>query len=303
MVQSMTGYASAIVDIPIKDNDKLSLSLHIKSLNSRYFEATCKVPYLLNNLEVATHKILKKHLHRGHVYLTIKIQNGLAKQSVVPSLATIQGYLKAITTIKKECKISEDISLQTLLQLPNILQIEEEALSKKAEELILKEIEILTEQLIKTRIAEGKNLAKDIKAQTTTILKKLATIKIVSAKILKEKKASLDTIMNELQRFNETEQSANQCLLETQKTSLLTELEKMDIHEEIVRASSHLETVKELLTTDQIIKGKKLDFILQELNRETNTIASKCSNFEISSLTIDIKAELEKCREQAQNIV
>ena len=303
MVQSMTGYASAIVDIPIKGNDKLSLSLHMKSLNSRYFEATCKVPYLLSNIEVNIHKTLKKLLHRGHVYLTIKIQHGLAKHSVIPSLATIQGYLKAIKTIKKECNIAEDISLQTLLQLPNILQIEEEALSKKAENIILEEIEKLTEQLVATRNNEGKHLEKDLITQITTISKKLAKIKTVSAKLYKEKKATLDKVITDLQSFNDDEESTNQCLLETQKSSLLTELEKIDIHEEIVRATSHLENIQHWLTADQSTKGKKLDFILQELNRETNTIASKCSDFEISSLTIDIKAELEKCREQAQNIV
>ncbi|MBM17638.1 MAG: hypothetical protein CL947_01050 [Epsilonproteobacteria bacterium] len=303
MVQSMTGYASSIIEIPIKEQERLSLSISIKSLNSRYFEATCKVPYLLANIDVSIQRILKQKLHRGHVYITVKIQHDTLKHSVVPSLSTVKGYLKAIKTIKDECKINDAVSLQSILQLPNILQVAEEALTQKTEKAILKEIEGIADQLIKTRKTEGKILVGDITTQIKIIAKKLTEIEKASLKAAVEKKQELNTVISKLQTFSPEELCTNKCLLENQKTVLLSELEKIDINEEIVRANSHITTILEWLKSESDTKGKKLDFILQELNRETNTIASKCSSFTISSRSIDIKAALEKCREQAQNIV
>ena len=303
MTQSMTGYASSIIDIAINKEEKMSVSVHIKSLNSRYFEANCKVPYLLHNTEVAFQKILKQKLHRGHVYLSIKVQSDNIKHAVIPSLQTVQGYLQAITTIKKECNIKEDVSLQNLLQLPNILQVEEEALSKKTEQLIIDEVSKIIDQLVHARKTEGKVLVQDIKAQLSTVGKKLTLIKKASAKAIKDKKQELDTVIAKLQSFAEDDACSNKCILETQKSILITELEKIDINEEVVRAQAHLKNITNWLASDQETKGKKLDFILQEVNREINTIASKCSNFTISSLAIDIKSELEKSREQTQNIV
>ena len=233
----------------------------------------------------------------------MKIQHDTVKHSVMPSMPTVKGYIKAIKTIKDECKIDDHLSLQSLLQLPNILQIEEESLTQKTEKLILQEIGKLADQLITTRNSEGKVLATDIKQQTAVIEKKLTEIDKASQAVAKEKKQELDSVITQLQSFSPEELCTNKCLLENQKTVLLSELEKIDINEEIIRAQSHIKTISQWLKSTNATKGKKLDFILQELNRETNTIASKCSNFTISSLSIDIKAALEKCREQAQNIV
>lgn len=303
MVQSMTGYASAVVEVPIKGDEKLSLSIHIKSLNSRYFEATCKLPYLLGNLEVALQRNLKQKLHRGHVYISVKVQLDTLQHDIVPSIPTVKGYLKAINEIKDECKLTEDVRLDSILKLPNILQVEEEALSKKTETLILQEIDKISDQLIATRITEGKALVKDLKQQIFSITKHLNAIKKASGKAAKDKKSDLDGVIAKLQSYSKEDLCTTKCILENQKANLISELEKIDINEEIVRAHAHLKTIATWSTAKQDIKGKKLDFILQELNREINTIASKCSNFTISTLAIDIKSELEKCREQAQNIV
>lgn len=303
MIQSMTGYASAIINIPIHEHEKLSLSIQIKSLNSRYFEVTSKIPYLLTDLDVAIQKLLKQKLHRGHVYITIKIQQDALKHSVVPALSTIQGYIDAITMIKKECHIKEDISLQTLLGLPNIFQTEEESLSKTTEPILLQELETVIDQLIAMRVSEGNVLKKDILDQINIVAQKLILIKDASTQTALQKKQELDSVISQLQIFKPEDVGTDKCLLENQKASLLSELEKIDIHEEVVRAQSHLVSITEWLQVKEVTKGKKLDFILQELNREINTIASKCSHFTISSLAIDIKSELEKCREQTQNIV
>lgn len=303
MTQSMTGFSSEIVEIAINSTEKLSLSLHLKSLNSRYFEATCKLPYIINNLEVLIHRILKKKLERGHVYLTIKVQQDSTKHSVIPSLTTISGYMDAIKTIQKTCNLKEEVSLATLLQLPNILHVEEEILNSKTEEKILAAIENLADSLIVTRKTEGKILADDINSHVKEIAKKLVLIKKASLKAIVIKKKELEELITKLQLSVNQELSVDNCLLENQKITLLAELEKIDINEETVRAASHVKSIIQLLEQDALSKGKKLDFTMQELNRETNTIASKCSQISISSLTIDIKADLEKAREQAQNIL
>lgn len=188
MIQSMTAYASAIIEVPIKEHEKLTLSVNIKSLNSKYFEATCKVPYLLNALEVSLHKLLKNKLHRGHIYITIKIQQDTLKSQVIPSMKTVHGYLNAIKKIQKECDIQETVSLQTLLQLPHILQIEEEDISTKTQDIIIEKIDSIVDGLIQARIQEGSHLAHDILNQISIITKKIAEIKEISEKIYQEKK-------------------------------------------------------------------------------------------------------------------
>ncbi|OGB86015.1 hypothetical protein A3J41_02375 [candidate division TM6 bacterium RIFCSPHIGHO2_12_FULL_38_8] len=303
MIQSMTGFASKIVEIPLSKTEKLSLSLHLKTLNSRYFEATCKLPYLLSHCEVAIQRILKRTLDRGHVYLFVKVQHDATRHVVIPSKTTILQYLQAIHQIQNICKIKEPVTLASLLALPNIFQIEEETVSGTAEEKVLQAIEILAEELIATRVSEGKVLEQDIALHIKAVMKKLELVDKASLKVSKEKKESLNLLISKLQTKDTEQISVEQCMLENQKVTLLAELEKIDIHEEIVRAHAHAKNIISMLKDKNVAKGKKLDFTLQELNREINTIASKCSHAQISSLTIDMKTDVEKAREQAQNIL
>lgn len=303
MAQSMTGFASKIVEIPLSKTEKLSLSLHLKTLNSRYFEITCKLPSLLNHTEVSMHRILKKMLERGHVYLTVKVHHDSTRHVVIPSETILQDYLIAINKIQKICKIKEPVSLSTLLTLPNIFQIEEESLNSSAEEKILKAIDGLAQDLIKTRESEGAVLVADINDHIQSLLKKLQKAEKLSAQVSKEKRTELDRVMKKIQPAGDGERSVEQCMFDNQKLTLLAELEKIDIHEEIIRATLHGKNIIKILKDSEASKGKKLDFTLQELNREINTIASKCSHGEISTLTIDMKADVEKAREQAQNIL
>lgn len=301
----MTGFASSIVEIALSKKEKLSLSIHLKSLNSRYFEMTCKLPYLLTNLEVAIHRALKKKLERGHVYLTVKIQYDATQPTVViPAINTIKEYLKAIESIKSECKIKDAVNLSTVLQLPNILQVEDMSLNNANEDAILQAFISVADQLIVTRQSEGKVLAKDIETNIKDVLKNLVQIEKQSQKAFTKKKKEIDTVLQKLDKFQEQDTSVDKVILDQQKIILLSELEKIDINEEIVRATAHIKNIQELIKDKkQITLGKKLDFTLQELNREINTIASKCCDSSISSLTIDIKTDIEKAREQAQNIL
>jgi uncharacterized protein (TIGR00255 family) len=308
MILSMTGFATSTVEIPLSNNGNMLLSISIKSLNSRYFEMTCKIPSIFSNLEVQIQRILQKQLHRGHVSLHIKILNTESLyNSVKPSLQTIASYFDAIGIIQHEFNIQEQITLAQILQLPNALQAEELQLNESTEQLILHAIMQTAESMIETQKEEGLQLARDIKEQLASMAINIAQIQKLSIINIQEKKELLTHIMTQLAAFEPltgTEQkSTEQCLLEAKKTTLMYEIEKIDINEETVRFNSHLNNVTLQFDLQDPLKGKKLDFTIQELNREINTIASKCSNIAISSLAIDIKSQLEKAREQAQNII
>ena len=303
MTQSMTGFASKVVEISISATEKLSLSLHLKALNSRYFETTCKLPYLLNHCEVSIHRILKKKLERGHIYLVVKVQQDPTKHVAIPAKKTIEQYLTAIHEIQKMCNITEPVSLSTILSLPNVFQVEENMLEGSVEDKILQAIESLADDLILTRESEGIVLAKDVILHIKSMMKKLQDVGKKSLKVSKEKKELLSEVLEKLQQDLEAVISVERCALEASKNVLLLELEKIDIHEEIVRATSHAKNILLLISNKELSKGKKLDFTLQELNREINTIASKCSDSAISALTIEMKSDIEKAREQVQNIL
>lgn len=303
MIQSMTGYASAIVEIPLSAQEKLSLSIHIKALNSRYFEILCKLPYVLTDFEIALQKLLKQKLQRGNIYLTIKIQHSTSTHEIIPNVATIRAYLQAIATIKTTCHINDELNLATLLQLPNIFQVEEEPLQKTLEPLLINQVHTIVEQLIAMRLQEGAVLKHDLLDQMLGIQAKTLKIQETSNQVLTDKKEQLDSIITAINTKNSDIKSTQDHLQEQHKMALLADLEKMDIHEELIRAQAHIAAFINYLHSAQDNYGKKLDFILQELTREINTMTAKCSDVTISSLAIDIKAALEKCREQTQNIV
>ncbi|MBP6870222.1 DUF1732 domain-containing protein [Candidatus Babeliales bacterium] len=316
MILSMTGFATSTVEIPLSNTEKMNLSISIKSLNSRFFEMSCKLPSLLSNLEVPMQRILQKQLHRGHVSLHIKIINSESlNEPIKPALQTIQNYLDAIATIRTNFKLQDQVTLAQILQLPHALQSQELDLNELMENSILQAIQELGVKLIETQEKEGLQLAHDIQAQLASMTIKIEQIKILSQQLIKEKKEALTEIMTQLAAIESSSaqdlhgqtikevKTTEQCLLEAKRTTLMYEVEKIDINEETVRFNSHLQNVMVQMQSADPIKGKKIDFIVQELNREINTIAAKCSHIGISSLAIDIKAELEKAREQAQNII
>jgi len=306
MILSMTGFATSTAEIALSNKGTMILSMSIKSLNSRFFEINCKLPSALSNLEISIQKTLQKQLHRGHVFLHIKIVNQeLLQESIIPSINTIQNYLDAINIIQEKFNLQDKVTLSQILQLPNALQNEEMQLNEEIESAIIQAVHELSLQLIATQKVEGAQLEVDIKEQISSMHGKIVKIKDLSVELIKEKKDALTKIMSALLEFpaEQEQKSQEQCLLETKKSTLLYEIEKIDINEETVRFNSHLVNLTSQFQSQETVKGKKIDFIIQELNREINTIAAKCSNISISSLAIDIKSELEKAREQAQNII
>jgi uncharacterized protein (TIGR00255 family) len=296
MVMSMTGFGTSTLSIPIKDTP-LYITLSLKTLNSRFFESTCKLPYSLTELETIALKLFKAKLFRGTIFFNVHVHNpSILKGTVIPSLNMIKHYLAGIETIKKDTHIQGTITLHDLITLPNIFEIPEEMLPKESIEIIVQEINKLLEIVVESRKQEGQSLLKDLEQRLHLMQNHIAHIESRAQVVLVEKKQTISTTLAALP-YQEAENREQHLLM------LYTQLDKIDIHEEIVRFKTHLEHFDRALHTSEQEKGKKLDFILQEMFREVNTMNAKCNDSAISQAAISIKVELEKAREQVQNIV
>jgi len=292
----MTGFGSARESIFIGKGGKVIFAVEIKSLNSRFFEVACKLPAALNSLEIKVTDFLKKKLIRGRIYLTVRTsEDSSIFQTVAPNLSLIKDYVLASNKIKNEFNLKGDLSVAELLNLPNIFISEEKVISSKTELQILKLIEKSTDLLIKTRAEEGNNLKKDLEKFFSISAKKMSKIKKLFIKMMAEKKEAIKKVLLMTQQGDEG--------AKLKLDELYSTVSKIDVSEEITRFDSHLKSIKSLLKDKSVTKGKRLDFILQELVRELNTINAKSSSYDISALAVDIKVELEKAREQVQNIV
>lgn len=297
MIQSMTGFANKTIELFPSEEEKISLAISLKSLNSRFFEANCKLTYALSHLETKLIKTLKKKLRRGNVYLVVHVSGPRQLRGAVePSLKIVESYINAINQIKEKFNIQGDASISDIVDLPNVFGTSDQQLDETSEQKILATINELIEQVIEARNQEGVELKKDIDQRVAHMEKEMDAVEITFKKAMEEQKQKVHETLKEL----EDDESK---FADIQKNALYVLLDKMDINEEIVRFKSHLQNLKEHLASDQVEKGKRLDFTLQELGREINTIAAKSVSADMGSHAINIKVELEKVREQVQNIV
>lgn len=293
----MTGFASKTLLFTIDQETKVNMTINLKTLNSRFFEVTAKLPYSLGNLETVIIKRLKTKLHRGQVYITIHVDSStLFKGSVKPSMPTISGYLEALDLITQKFNLSGTVTINDLINLPNIFTTEEKEIDDEKQQLLLATIDELADTVTEVRLKEGQELYKDFFQRLTILSKAIVDIETTSAQVIERKRTAIQEALAE-SSLEDT------VLAETRKNALYLALDKMDINEEIVRFKTHLTSLKNLLDSTMIEKGKQIDFTLQECGREINTIAAKCSDAVIGSMAITIKVELEKMREQTQNII
>jgi uncharacterized protein (TIGR00255 family) len=296
MVLSMTGFSSKMVTVRLKAGGSVTLQVELKTLNSRFFETTCKLPGSLSYLEVPIISRLKEKLVRGRVYLSVRvIGEGALQESVIPSLKVVSGYLDAAKQFKKEFSIKGDVEVSDIMNLPYVFSFERSSMDKKDESTVMKVMDEVCEQLIKARRAEGNNLLVDLEKRFDLCASHIEQIKKLFKPLMEVQKKRVTSVLALIQEGDKE--------AESQIGDLYSTLNKIDIQEEITRFKSHLKEVKKLLVAKQIEKGRRLDFLLQELTREINTITAKCSGVDISPVAVDVKVELEKIREQAQNIV
>lgn len=297
MIHSMTGFATKTITLTSTDMNSSNVVIILRSVNARFFETNFRLPLPLSSLEIEFDKRLKKRLYRGNISLSVHMANpSIFKGTVVPALKVVDGYIRAINTIKSEYALQDPITLGHLLPLPNIFSLEDHTIDEATKALFLSHIDNLIDELTKARQQEGASLLIDIEQRINAMTSEITTIETLAHSLVEHQKNKINETLKELQGDENT-------LADMRKNALFTLLDKIDIHEEIVRFQSHLKSIKKQLTTPGIEKGKKLDFTLQELAREINTITAKCSDASMSTHAINIKVDIEKVREQIQNIV
>ena len=300
MLLSMTGFATLSTTIHVGEQH-IPITISIKSLNGRFFDCQCRMTSALHHLETTIVKIAKKALARGTVTISIHTDpNAFSNNSLALVHASVSAYKTAAQTLTFQYNIANDLSANTLLALPYVFETIEVPLEAVADEQIIQELIKILAVLDAERIAEGAALAKDFFSQIEQLQKHIDQVALDIIDVMETKKQLLITNISPLISTKDPEQKELELLYQVVQQNI----DRLDIHEEIVRFKTHLILLQETIQAEHSNEhGKKIDFILQELFREVNTISAKSNDTRISSRAIDIKSIIEKCREQAHNIV
>ena len=288
----MTGFGRSEV---VTDERKITLEL--KSVNHRYLDLSIKMPKKLSFLEGSIRNLMKTYIQRGKVdvYITYEdytINNGTLKYN--KELAA--EYIACLKQIQQDFDLDYDIKVSTLSRYPDILTMEEQSVDEEELWSILEPpVREACEKFVQTRTQEGHNLEKDLLEKLDGLDKKVTRIEERSPEVVNAYRTKLEAKVSEL--LEDTQIDDNRIAAEVILFS-----DKICNDEETVRLHSHVKNMKKMLTTETEGIGRKLDFMAQEMNREANTILSKSSDMDISDIAIDLKTEIEKIREQIQNI-
>ena len=291
MVSSMTGYGRGET---VKEN--ISVVVELRSVNHRYFEFSCRVPRGYVFLEDKLKTFCQQRITRGKVDLFLTLDVTASDNVVVEinhSLAS--GYVNAIKELSETYEINDGFSAVTLARFPDIFTVKSQALDEDNVWSVVEEaVSLALDGFTAMRAKEGKKLYDDVKSRVETILEKVAFVEERSPETVKAYREKLETRIREM--LADATVDEGRLLTETAIFA-----DKVAVAEETVRLRSHIKQLMELLESN-IAVGRKLDFIVQEMNREANTIGSKAQDIEIAHTVVDIKAEIEKIREQIQNI-
>ena len=291
MVKSMTGYGRARSTIHGRD-----ITVEIRSVNNRYLDCSIKMPRVYIFAEDAMKALVQKTVSRGKVDVFVTIDTVEAAGTAVRADAALAGaYLQAIRSLGEQYGLPEDVSALSLARMPDVLTVTR---ADEDLEAVSGDICSVLEEALSAyqtmRSVEGEKLAADIAGRLDTIEVLTGKVEARSPQTVAEYRRKLMERMNEVLASTTIDESR-----------ILTEAalfaDKVAVDEETVRLRSHLSQLREMLRSDVPV-GRKLDFLIQEVNRESNTIGSKCSNLEIARWVVDLKAEVEKIREQVQNI-
>ena len=291
MARSMTGFGRAQ-----SETDTLFVSVELKSVNHRYFELYSRVPRTYGFLDEKIKTYLQGRVARGKIECNVTIEAMDSDDVVVKvnhSLA--KAYVDALTDLSETYGLKSDISVSTLTRFPDVLSVHKEEADEDAIwEAVKGVLEAATDNFIAMREREGLKLRDDICGRADAILEKVAFVESRSPETVREYNEKLKARIAEL--LGDTTVDEARLL---QEAAIYAD--KVAVDEETVRLRSHIEQLKDMFSADEAI-GRKMDFLVQEINREANTIGSKASDFEINKVVVDIKAEVEKIREQVQNI-
>ena len=291
MIKSMTGFGRCEIQ-----NGSRKFTVELKSVNHRYLDVNIRMPKKLNFFETAIRTLLKSYANRGKVDIFITYEDLSQSQvSVKYNAALAAEYLRYLRQMEEEFGLENDVRVSTLSRYPEVFTMEEQ--SEDEEELWngLKEaLEGAFGQFVETRKAEGENLKKDILSKLDFLETEIVFVEERSPQIVAEYRAKLEEKMKELLADTQIEDSRI-------AAEVILFADKICTDEEVVRLKSHIRHMRATLEEKEGI-GRKLDFIAQEMNREANTILSKANDLEVSDRAISLKTEVEKIREQIQNI-
>lgn len=289
MIRSMTGFGRGKYSIEGRE-----YTVEIKSVNNRYCDINVKLPRNISYLEEKIKEQVKQRVSRGKIDIFISFYNNSTKgRKITFNNELAETYIAELRKIAEKNNIYQDIQVTDISKFPDVLSIENE----EDEELIWNELKIpLLEALdsfAEMRKKEGEKLYKDLDTRIDIVEEKVKIISDNSTRLIKDYAVKLEERIKEL--LNTADIDQNRIAMET-----VIYADKSSVEEEVTRLNSHISQFRELLECDVV--GKKLDFLIQEMNRETNTIGSKSGSIDITNIVIDIKTELEDIREQIQNI-
>lgn len=291
MIKSMTGFGRSEI---VKGNRKISVE--IKSVNHRYLEAGIKMPKKLNVFESRMRDLLKMYATRGKIDIFINYEDDSESQVNLKFNQNIADeYMAIFNNMSEKYNLKNDMTVGGLARFPEVITMDE--VQEDEEELwhfIEEAMKAALEQFVNTRILEGENLKKDLLGKLDHMEELVAFVEKRSPEIMKEYRSKLESKVKELLGDTTIDESRI-------ATEVIIYADKICVDEETVRLRSHIEHARKCLNEDGGI-GRKMDFIAQEMNREANTTLSKANDIEISNAAIDLKTEIEKVREQIQNI-
>ena len=291
MIKSMTGYGRAVETVNGRE-----FTVELRSVNNRYLDCSVKLPRSVSFAEEAVKQAVKQSVSRGKVdvFITIKSENS-DDTKITLNTSVLEGYLAAMRQMVTEFQVRDDISVSTVSRLPEVFSVEKPEVD---EEQLLADLMSVLQKALEgynaMRCTEGAALDADLRSRGETILSLVEQVEKGNAQTVVDYRARLYAKLQEVLSNTAIDESR-----------ILTEAaifaDKVAVDEETVRLRSHLKQMNTMLSGGGAV-GRKLDFLLQEMNREANTIGSKCTDVRLARIVVDIKAELEKIREQTQNI-
>ena len=291
LIKSMTGYGRAVETVNGRE-----FTVELRSVNNRYLDCSVRLPRLLSFAEDSVKQAVKRSISRGKVDVFISVRSeGGEETKVTLNSAVLEGYLAAMRQMVSDYGVQDDISVSAVSRLPDVFLVEKPEVD---EEQLLADLMSVVNKALEgydaMRRTEGEALDRDLRSRGQTILELVAQVEQGNAQTVIDYRTRLENKLREVLENTAIDESR-----------ILTEAaifaDKVAVDEETVRLRSHLQQMNTMLTTGGAV-GRKLDFLLQEMNRETNTIGSTCTDVRLARIVVDIKAELEKIREQTQNI-
>ena len=291
LIKSMTGYGRAVETVNGRE-----FTVELRSVNNRYLDCTVKLPRSVSFAEETVKQAVKASISRGKVdvYISIRSENG-TDAKVTLNTGMVEGYLAAMEQMAASYPVRNDISVSLLSRMPEVFSVEKPEVD---EEQLLSDLMSVVAKALEgydaMRAREGKALEEDLRTRGATIEGLVTQVEEGNAQTVIDYRARLEAKLKEVLASTTIDESR-----------ILTEAaifaDKVAVDEETVRLRSHLQQMYSMLSGGGAV-GRKLDFLLQEMNREANTIGSKCTDVRLARIVVDIKAELEKIREQTQNI-